>query len=398
MWVDSVHHELEVLESNCLRMLQGMIEVRGELVDAVSGIATRASISDELLRSMRVLAGAPDEIMREDPKRLGRINVFYPSNNLIYSYVLYVLVPSLYTDIITIRPSSRARREIARLHAILGPYAAGEVRLSECSQREFVADSRTADLVVFTGTASNAASVREALRSGPTVLTFASSPTPFVIGCDADVEEAARTLVAARLFNSGQDCLCPDVIFVHADVREDLLASLRKNLDRRRSLDAETDHPVVSELVYDDAVEAACEFIDAHRDSVVYGGECDATTRTIEATVVMFGFEPHFVPVEQFAPIFCLVSYDNHAQVRSWLESPDQQSHGSYVSVFGEPNLCEPRIGTIVILPEAAPLDVEDGNRPFGGYGIEAGAVQHGDEVLGRPVLISAEAARGTKR
>ena len=398
MWHDSARHELCSLEAESFRMLQGFLGARDKLVDAVSDIATRPSISDELLQSIRTLAGAPDEILREDPERLSRINVFYPSNNLIYSYVLYVLVPSLYTDTITIRPSSRVRRETARVHEILSPYAAGEVRLWECSQREFVDDSASVDLVVFTGTASNAASVRAALRPGPKVLTFASSPTPFVIGPEADVESAARALVAARLFNGGQDCLCPDAVFVHTEVREDLLTCLRTMLDRRRSLDSATSWRMVDGVVYEDALESACSFIELNRDAVVYGGKCDVDARMIEPTVLMFDWEPDFTPVEMFAPVFCLVEYEDPAQVRTWLNRPDQQRQGSYVSVFGEPQLIDRRIGSIVVVPEAAPLDVEDGNRPFGGYGVEAGAVQCGDEVLGRPLLISAEAARGGRR
>ena len=48
-------------------------------------------------------------------------------------------------------------------------------------------------------------------------------------------------------------------------------------------------------------------------------------------------------------------------------------------------------VGTSVIVPNAVTFDVEDGNRPFGGYGVQASSVRHGDDLTARPVLLSKE-------
>lgn len=390
MWTTSHHHDLRDLAPRATAMVAGLLDRCDAVRAALAPIATPASIDDEILRSLRVLAGAPYEILREDPPRLNRVNVFFPSNNILYSYILFGLVPSLYSRRVTIRPSSRVQEETLRVHEQLAPLAVGRIDVaSGVTQRAFLRDCADTDLVVFTGTSANAAGVRSALAGGPTVLSFGSSPTPFVIGPEADVAAATRTLVAARLFNSGQDCLCPDLVFVHELARDDVIAHLRKALSPGRCAT-----PLVGPLLCEDVATQARAFLSEHADRVVVGGDYDQDQGILEPTVVSLDWDPDVVAPELFAPVFVLMTYADGAAVRDWVAAPAQQPCGTYVSVFGEPAFDAGRIGTTIVLTEAAPLDIEDGNRPFGGYGLEAASVQGPDGVVGRPLLVSAEAAR----
>lgn len=391
MWLDRKDYDLESLHQQTFEMIGAITQNRDTILDILGSVATRSSVIDEIHRAVRTLAGASFEVLRNDPRRLDRLCVFFPSNNLLYSYALFALVPSLYTDCVLIRPSTRVAQETADLHKLLGPHAAGSISLLDVSQREFIEESRSSDAVVFTGQPDNAAAVRRSLAGGPSVLCFGSGPTPFVIGPQAEPRRAVRELVNARLFNSGQDCLGPDITFVHADVLPEIQRELTDLLQRLRDEDADRDWPHLIPSNYMDAVVAARDFVQTHRDGVVYGGDVNTEVGAVDPTVIVMGWDLEYEPTEFFSSVFCIMAYDNAEQLQQWLCRPGQQLHGMYASVFGEPELPEGICGTTRIVHGMTVFDIEDGNLPFGGRGLNAGAVQVDDQIFARPLLLSAE-------
>lgn len=391
MWLDRSNYDLESLHRQSLKMVGAITQNREAILDVLGGIATRSSVIDEIHRAVRTLAGAPFEVLRNDPRQLDRLCLFFPSNNLLYSYALFALVPSLYTDHILIRASTRVRQETAELHRLLGPHAAGSVSLLDVSQREFVEESRSSDAVVFTGQPDNAAAVRQSLAEGPRVLCFGSGPTPLVIGPDANARRAVRELVNARLFNSGQDCLGPDITFVHADLLPEVQLELTDLLQELRAEDADRDWPHLMPSGYTDAVLDAHDFVQSHRNGVVYGGDVDIEVGAVAPTVIVMDWDLEYEPAEFFSPVFCIMTYDRADQLQQWLRRPRQQLHGMYASVFGEPGLPEGICGTTRVVHGMTAFDIEDGNVPFGGCGPNAGSVQVGHRLFARPLLLSAE-------
>jgi acyl-CoA reductase-like NAD-dependent aldehyde dehydrogenase len=381
------------VESTVARMIVGVLERRAALLAALTEVATWHSAADEVHRTVRVLAGAPWEIQRNRPRTLSRLATFLPSNNVLYSYALFGMVPSLYTEQVIARPSARVRAVGQRVHEILADLTDGRITLTGASQREFIQFGACADAVLFTGQPENAAQVMAAVGSRPTVLAFGSGPNPFVVGPEADLDRAAGDLVAARLYNSGQDCLCPDVTFVHHSVAERFvkqLCALTADLSVGDRRDPATR---IAPLVYDDAVRQAAEFLDEHRPYVRQGGKVDLAGGVVEPSVVQLPWRPEFRPPEHFSPVFSVVSYDGLEQLRSWFTNPAEVTRGMYASVFGEPGLPGDRIGTTVIARDRTTFDVEDGNQPFGGFGPLGGCVQADGVVTGRPLLLSAEVA-----
>lgn len=396
MWTDTRDRSLNGLRRHAENMITSLIEKRTQLKSALSGIATAASIEDEFLRSIRTLAGAPDEILRENPSGLTRISVFFPSNNVLYSTILYILIPSLYSDEIVVRPSSRVKDETIEVIELLSPTALGKVSLwSDATQREFIEFSRGSELTVFTGTSENAQNVRAQLANSRThMLTFGSSSTPFVIGCDADLDRAARTTTAARLFNGGQDCLCPDLIFVHDSVYVEYLEALKLSIGEFWPGPFGLSNDVLGSMVYDDAVKETNDLMKRYSSNILYGGEVDLESRFVAPTIFSLSLNDCADPVELFGPVFCLVKYEDSSQVTDWLLMQAQRDLGSYVSAFGEAALPAGKLDSFIVLEGVAPLDAEAGNWPFGGYGLESSSVFADGTLEGRPLLISAEARR----
>jgi acyl-CoA reductase-like NAD-dependent aldehyde dehydrogenase len=379
-----------------LTAIDVILRRREELVAVLCEAATHRAAVDELRRSLRALAGAAAELARWRPARQHRLAVFMPSNNILYSYVLFGLIPMLYCDRVVMRPSRRVSAVTAAVHRIIASDPAmpdpPPIVLSPASQRQFLAELRATDVVIFTGRPENAAQVAARNADG-TLLTFGSGTNPVVVGPDADLDVALPDLMAARLYNSGQDCLCPDVILVHGDVLADFVrrlcdAAARLVIGPRAAPDTD-----VAPLTYHDVAPAVRAFLSARSD-IVLGGRVDVERRLVEPTVVVRPWTED-PPPEFFAPVFNIVRYDDPDDVRRWLCSPSQLNRGMYLSVYGEPALTDPVIGTSVTLPGRTTFDAEDGNRPFGGYGPEAGAVHRDGLRVGRPLLLSAELGRG---
>jgi acyl-CoA reductase-like NAD-dependent aldehyde dehydrogenase len=385
-------------------MASALIAHEAELIDVLVGIATHRSAVDEFHRSISALVGAPWELARNDPRPLERLAVFLPSNNVLYSYVLFGLVPALFCDEIVIRPSARIKSTAFAIHEILGEEIAGvvsaDLELSAASQRAFTATCKESEAIVFTGQYENGREVRAAVGEDPVFLLFGSGPNPFVVGPQTDIETTVRHALDSRLYNSGQDCLCSDVFFVHTSVIDRWLRALETALAGIEVSERRDPEAVVAPLVYADAVEAAAEFIDGNRAAVVHGGATDVEHGHVEPTVLLYPEGADVHPPELFSPIFCVVPYGEAEQVRDWICSPAEIERGMYAIVFGEPQLGQRTvIGTTLVSNDRIALDIEDGNRPFGGYGVRASSAGHGGEMVGRPLLLSAEvgALRGRR-
>lgn len=379
-----------------LRLARLLIELTPILLDTLVAVATRASAEDELARSVAALARSDWELARNRPPRLGEIAVFMPSNNVLYSYVLYALIPLLFADRVVVRPSSRVRETSARVYQLLSeacPMLDGRSpALSDASQRAFSHKCANADMVIFTGRHENSAALATTLANHTRLLRFGSGPNPVVVGERAELELAVRDVVAARLYNSGQDCLCPDVIFVHRRIRDAFMAALRDLLDRIAIGERSDPDTIVGPLIYRDALAGARAFLTQHHERLRYGGHVDEHAASVSPAIVELPFLAGFHPPELFSPIFCVVPYDDGKQIECWLHSPVELERGMYVSVYGEPLLKGETLGTSVMCRGLTALDAENGNAPFGGFGVRASSVLCGGTCVARPLLASSEA------
>ncbi|MFF3323732.1 aldehyde dehydrogenase family protein [Streptomyces sp. NPDC002889] len=387
---------LEAAHERAMRSATALLSGRDELLAALTRIATYSSARDELLRSVGALTGAPWEMARNCPPQLSRLCVFLPSNNVLYSYALFALIPALYCDEVIIRPSSRVRDTAYAVHKQISrridPDIARRIKMVDVSQRQFTPVCSDSDAVVFTGRPSHAYGVMNAVGDRPLFLVMGSGPNPLVIGPRTDPTAACRAILRARLYNSGQDRLCPDIIFVHRLRLDAVVEQLRAELSVLTVGARSWPDTVLTPLVHEDAAEGAAAFLAENADHVVSGGEVDVDRRLVEPSLLVLPEGAGFHPPELFSPAFCIVPYEAPEMLREWARSPEELERGMYVCVLGEPRLTGETLGTGVIIRNATALDAENGNQPFGGYGVHASSIRREGRLIGRPLLLSAEA------
>ncbi len=368
--------------------------------DAVLEILTEISphpTADAEIRSfLATLDGAEEEIRRVRPGPVPLAAVFMPSNIPLYSYALYMLVASLYSDRIVFRPSSDIKSQVRRLHALLAPVHGLPVDLFELSQRKFVTGPvREADLIVFTGNYSNAEVIREGLAEDQLFLFFGHGINPFVIAPDADLRRAASDVTKIRLYNSGQDCFGPDVVFAPQGRTQefiDLLSAELTSLRFGRNSEPGVDY---GPIYYDSALVSCSDYLARHAHLIRHGGRIDLLSRRIEPTVLLWGFDDKIPLDEMFAPVFNIVAYPSARRLRERLSSPYFSERALGAMVYGnDPDTVDVLSRRHQTCVNQTLLDAEDGNRPFGGFGIRANYSSYGGERHAEPLLMSQAVVR----
>ncbi|WP_052441746.1 aldehyde dehydrogenase family protein [Streptacidiphilus anmyonensis] len=383
-----------------LRALHDTVAFLREQPESVAAILTeisvRKAVEEEIEDSITTLEGAVDEIRRFRPKRVGQLAGFMSSNILLYTYVLHAIVPSLFVERITMRPSSQVAGTTRRLHELLAPVHGLPIEMSTLNQRQFVTGpAAEANVVVFTGAYNNAEDLRGKLRRDQLMLFFGQGINPFVVGPDADGDRAIEDAIRIRLHNSGQDCFGPDVLLVHSSVKDRFVGGLTKRLAELRHggfRDPDADYGAV---YYDSAIRATTEFLLRNRDHVVHGGEVDFRTGLVRPTVLVRDIEDQPDISEFFSPLFNVVVYDHAEQLEQLLFSPYFAERSMGAMLYGaDEALAEKLRDRHTVAVNRTLLDVDNGNDPFGGRGVMANYAAYNGKRTAEPLLVSKTVAQ----
>ena len=361
------------------------------VVDVLSEVATRAAARYEVTAAVATLRGARAEVARHAPRHVDEIAVFLPSNVLLYSYVLYGLVPTLYADRVRLRPSAHVSDTAVRLHQLLQGLVAAPVELAPEPQRRFVERVVVgADVVVFAGAYANAELVRHGLRREQLFVFLGSGVNPVVVAPDADLASAVAETAEVRLLNTGQDCLGPDVVWVHAAIAERFLDDLGAHLGALRfdgDGDGDGDYGRVH---YPGVLARSADFLHRHSGRIRSGGRIDFGRSQLEPTIVAWpaGQRPELT--EFFSPIFNVAVWDDEAALADMLDTGAYAERAMGASLFGT----APRIERVLrrwctTTVDRSLLAVDDGNEPLGGRGPMAGHFAVDGRLVAEPVLLS---------
>ncbi|WP_051851819.1 aldehyde dehydrogenase family protein [Streptomyces sp. NRRL F-5650] len=369
-----------------------LVEEPGPVHRLLCEISTHRAARYEIEAAVDTLEGAAEEVRTYRPGKVPSVAVFMPSNVILYSYVLYLLVPSLYAERIVFRPSSQVRDQTARLHDLLARRHRLPVRLAAASQRGFVAEhAGPAAVVVFTGSYHNAERIRAQLSPGQLFLHLGAGVNPFVVAPGADLAAAVDDAVEVRILNAGQDCLGPDLFCVHRSLLPAFLDALVARLEQLRYGPYDDPGADYGPLFYESTLEETAVFLARNRASIVHGGAVDFRSRRLDPVVVVAdGVTPRTHVPEFFAPVFNVVGYDDTGSLAATLTTGPFTERALGASVYGDaPALIEALRRRTTVTVDATLLTVDDGNAPFGGYGRQANYITDGERLWAEPVLIS---------
>lgn len=164
------------------------------------------------------------------------------------------------------------------------------------------------DRILFTGGAATGRKILAAAARHLTPVTLElGGKSPVILADDCDVDVAASRVAWTKLINSGQVCVAPDYVLAHRGVAERFVDRLCDAWVHHR-----TDQPKGVRVLNIDHRERLSEYLIETRGEIAFGGGLDASSLTVEPTVVLNPDPSEPLMTEEiFGPILPVVTVDS---------------------------------------------------------------------------------------
>lgn len=367
--------------------------------DVLRKCQSKEVVDDEIARSVDALEDLSEiETYFADGTIVDKISSFLPLNLPLYSFVLFVVMPSYQAQIVIVRPPHRMTELFAELADKLG-FADfyPTIEVFDGSREKFVSQHcATSAVVLFTGKHKNYMSIRKQCSKETLFLYNGVGHNPVVVTPSADVDLAVQKVVYVKLFNNGQDCAGPDVILVHDMVADEFMDKLKATLSE---VEVDTDYAdpstTVGPLFETGSLLDIANFVVRTRDkgaNIVYGGKIDLRHNVMHPVILEAPLSVMNNYVELYSPLFFVLRYNSDQELGLYFNDAHAhyQNRQMYVSLFGNSKVVKDALGSI-ILKNRTIHDVEKGTEEYGGFSPEASAVSYKGLNIYKPLLIPRE-------
>ena len=139
------------------------------------------------------------------------------------------------------------------------------------------------DHICFTGGTEIGRKVYEGAAPHLTPVTLElGGKSPVIVTADADIDVAAKRIAWTKLINSGQICIAPDYVLADAKIRDELVDKIKEAVTT-----FESENPGGKRIVNERHFDRLTASLAATKGDVVIGGGSDASTISIQPTVVV---------------------------------------------------------------------------------------------------------------
>ena len=175
------------------------------------------------------------------------------------------------------------------------------------------------DYIFFTGSERVGKTVMRAAADNLTPVTLElGGKSPCIVDPSADIDMAARKIMWGKILNAGQTCVAPDYVLVHENVKDELIAALKKYAKELVGGDPfnNPDYPHIVSLHH---YMRLMNMID--KEEVVIGGRGDDKRLLIEPTILPEAtYESVIMKAEIFGPVLPVITYDDTLEMVALLK------------------------------------------------------------------------------
>lgn len=167
------------------------------------------------------------------------------------------------------------------------------------------------DLIFFTGSPRVGKIIQGAASKHltPTILELGGK-SPAIVDETADVEQAAKSIVRAKLFNTGQICVSVDHVYVHSSIKEKFIELSKKYMVEFYGQDASQSEDY-GFIINQRNFERLIGLMNAD-GNIVFGGQSEAAKRYIAPTILDNITEDAAIMQEEiFGPIMPILTFES---------------------------------------------------------------------------------------
>lgn len=187
------------------------------------------------------------------------------------------------------------------------------------------------DLIFFTGSVQVGKIVMEKASETltPVVLELGGK-SPVIVDKDAKLDVAAKRIVWGKFTNAGQTCIAPDYLYVHRDVKPELLAEMKKAINELYGEES-IKNDNYAHIVNENHFNRLKSYLS--NGSIVTGGKTDKESLTIEPTLLEeVSWDDPIMKDEIFGPILPVLTFDNLEDVIEEIRAQDKPLATYYFS------------------------------------------------------------------
>ncbi len=170
------------------------------------------------------------------------------------------------------------------------------------------------DYIFFTGSVSVGKIVMEAAAKNLTPVTLElGGKSPSIVDREVNIDMAAKRIVWGKCLNSGQTCVAPDYLYVHREIKDELLEAMKKYIGQfygRKPLESQEYTKIINEKHFNRLRKLMIS------GTILAGGNVNAETLQIEPTILGdVKWEDPVMQEEIFGPILPVLEYDRLSDV-----------------------------------------------------------------------------------
>lgn len=166
------------------------------------------------------------------------------------------------------------------------------------------------DYIFFTGSPTVGKIVMEKAAKHLTPVTLElGGKSPCIVDENVNMKITSHRIVLGKFTNAGQTCIAPDYLYVHKNVKDDLINSLIETITDFFGEDTEKSNEY-SRIINEKHFDRLKSYL--NNSNVIYGGKTNAVTRYISPTLILNPDKNNDVMCEEiFGPVLPIIEYEN---------------------------------------------------------------------------------------
>jgi aldehyde dehydrogenase (NAD+) len=235
------------------------------------------------------------------------------------------------------------------------------------------------DHIFFTGSPRVGRIIMAAAAKHLTPVTLElGGKSPTIVHKDANLTVAARRIAAGKFMNVGQTCVAPDHLFVHADIKDQFVAEMKKVIQEGYGDDT-LNNPDIGRMINDKHFERVKDLIDPAK--VVIGGQTEKSQLFIAPTLMdNVSMEDPIMQEEIFGPVLPVIEYKELNELFKEIKKLPKHPLALYIYTQSEEVerkvLDNTQSGGVCV--NNAVMHVANHHLPFGGIGESGMGSYHG--------------------
>jgi aldehyde dehydrogenase (NAD+) len=132
--------------------------------------------------------------------------------------------------------------------------------------------------------------------------------SPAIVEADASLKATARRIVMGKFINSGQTCVAPDYVLVHASVKDKLIGQIKDSIEHFYTSDPSTSYSY-SKIINERRFDKLLTYL--QQGTIIYGGNHDRSKLYIQPTLIdNVSLDAPLMTEEIFGPVLPVFTFN----------------------------------------------------------------------------------------